>query len=167
MAKSPRFDAAWQRRRRLRATWQRWRWLLVLALLLAAYAVMRQLGWGQGEWHAMDRQFTICGQGSSAGCVVDGDTLRIGSRRVRLTGFDAPELDGACEAERALARVAREELAAWLNLGPFELEGGAEPARDQYGRELREARRGGELLADTMVERGLARRSRLDRDWCG
>ena len=31
--------------------------------------------------------------------VVDGDTLRLGERRVRLIGIDAPELDGA------LARV--------------------------------------------------------------
>lgn len=99
--------------------------------------------------------------------MIDGDTLAIGSRRIRLTGYDAPEIEGACDAERRLAQVAREELAAWLNLGTFELYGGAEPPRDDYGRELRAARRGGEELADTMVERELARRSRLDRGWCG
>lgn len=134
--------------------------------MLLFWALARQFGWGEGPWSPVERQFTICGQGSSAACVVDGDTLRIGQRRVRLTGYDAPELDGACEAESRLARVAREELAGWLNLGPFEMSGRDDPPRDQYGRELREVRRGGEALADTMVERGLARRSRQDRGWC-
>lgn len=134
--------------------------------MLLFWAVARQSSWGEGPWDPVERQFTICGQGSSAACVVDGDTLRIGQRRVRLTGFNAPEMDGQCEAENRLARVARDELAAWLNLGSFEMSGGDDPPRDQYGRELREVRRGGESLADTMVERGLARRSRLDRSWC-
>ena len=143
----------------------------MLALLLGITILARQFGWGQGnrgeeEWHAVERQFTVCGQGSSPACVVDGDTIRIGNRRIRLTGFDAPELDGACEAESRLARIARDELAAWLNLGTLEMDGGAEPPRDRYGRELREVRRGGELLAETMAGRGLARRSGFEKDWC-
>ncbi len=111
---------------------------------------------------------SLCAAAGAGGaaCVIDGDTLAIGPRRIRLTGYDAPEIDGLCEAERRLAQVAREELAAWLNLGAFELDGGAEPPRDDYHRELRAARRGGEELAETMIERELARRSRLDRGWC-
>ncbi len=114
----------------------------------------------------MERTVTVCGKDSAEACVIDGDTLAIGKRRIRLTGFDAPELDGECEAERQLARVARDELAAWLSLGPFEMDGGAAPARDRYGRELRAVRRGGEALADIMVERDLARPSGQDRGWC-
>ncbi len=135
-------------------------------MLLGLWAATRLFGIGEGEWQPMERQFTVCGQGSSFACVVDGDTLRLGDRRIRLTGFDAPELDGMCDAERKLARVARDELTAWLNLGAFEIEGGAEAPRDQYGRELRALRRGGEALADTMTERGLARHSGFARDWC-
>ncbi|RIV83922.1 thermonuclease family protein [Aurantiacibacter zhengii] len=138
----------------------------MLALLFGAYILARHFDWGTGEWDAVERQFSVCGQGSSPACVVDGDTLRIGDRRIRLTGFDAPEMDGACDAERRLARVARDELAAWLNLGRFEMDGGTNPPRDDYGRELRAIRRGGEALADTMAERGLARRSGSARDWC-
>ena len=134
--------------------------------MLALSLSVRFFGIASGEWNAVERQFTICGERGSAACVVDGDTLAIGQRRIRLTGYDAPELDGECEAERRLAKVAREELAAWLNLGPFEMEGGAEPPFDRYGRELRSIRRGRELLADTMVDRELARGSRLDRGWC-
>lgn len=137
--------------------------MAILALVFA----FRLQGWGEGEWSPVERQFAMCGSGTGgAACVIDGDTIAIGPRRIRLTGYDAPEIDGACEAERRLAQVAREELSAWLNLGAFELDGGAEPPRDDYGRELRAARRGGEELADTMVERELARRSRLDRGWC-
>lgn len=138
----------------------------MLALVLLGWALVRQYGWAQGTWDPVERQFGICGQGSTAACVVDGDTLRIGQRRIRLTGYDAPEMQGQCDAESQLARVAQEELAGWLNLGAFEMDGGEDPPRDQYGRELREVRRGGEILADTMIERGLARRSRLDRGWC-
>jgi endonuclease YncB( thermonuclease family) len=138
-----------------------------LALLLLLGFAIQQSGWAEGQWDAVERQFALCGNGSgAAACVIDGDTLAIGARRIRLTGYDAPELDGACEAERRLAQVARGELAAWLNLGAFEMEGGADPPRDIYGREWRAARRGGEELADTMVERDLARRSSLDRGWC-
>ncbi len=138
----------------------------MIAVILGAWTLAQQLGWRQGQWHQMERQFTICGEKSSGACVIDGDTLAIGQRRIRLVGFDAPEMDGQCEAEQRLARVARDELAAWLNLGVFEMEGGADAPRDRYGRELRELRRGGEMLADTMVERGLARRSTTDRGWC-
>ena len=35
--------------------------------------------------------------------VVDGDTLRCGSERVRLLGIDAPELPGHCAADRQCA----------------------------------------------------------------
>lgn len=134
--------------------------------MAGTWVLVKQQGWGQGQWDPVERQFTICGDVSSAACVIDGDTLAIGGRRVRLVGFDAPEMDGECEAEQRLARVAQEELAAWLNLGPFEIDGGADVPRDRYGRELREIRRGGEMLADTMVERDLARRTSLDRGWC-
>ena len=125
------------------------------------------------EWEPGLRPFTICGQARALACVVDGDTVRIGARRIRLTGFDAPEMDGACAAERVRAVEAREELAAWLNAGPFEMDGGADPPHDRYGRELRAVRRttsdgGHEWLAEHMVAADLADGSGWlgERDWC-
>ncbi|WP_156167344.1 thermonuclease family protein [Aurantiacibacter marinus] len=132
--------------------------------VFAAYYKESSAGWEQAR-----NQFTQCDQRSSAACTVDGDTVRITNRRIRLTGFDTPELRGSCQAERQLAVVAREELTQWLNRGPFELDGGAEPPRDQYGRELRAARREGEYLADVMIARGLARSNGWGAgaaDWC-
>lgn len=106
--------------------------------------------------------FALCAApGFTPNCVVDGDTIRIGERRIRLTGFDAPEIEGTCQRESELALAARDEFHRWLARGPFELDGGTEPARDQYGRELRAARRGDEYLAEVMIERGLAR----DNGW--
>lgn len=169
---APRFDAAWQSRRRVRRWWRRWRWLPVLTLMLAAGWWMRGQGWFDGEWEEVARPFPVCGSSSRAsGCVIDGDTLAIGTRRVRLTGYDAPELDGACQAERTKAREAQAELSRWLSAAPFELEHAeGEAPRDQYGRELREARRDGQSLADHMIARRLGRddsfASRRAEYWC-
>ena len=110
---------------------------------------------------------------------VDNDLMIVGygkdRRRIRLTGYDAPELDGACEAESKAAIKARDALAAWLSESPFEWDGGDAPPFDQYGRELREVSRVGsdgerEYLADAMITRGLASENGWDivpKDWCG
>ncbi|MEP1422080.1 MAG: hypothetical protein ABJK59_09955 [Erythrobacter sp.] len=130
-------------------------------------------------WVSVEQKFALCGEGSrQQACVVDGDTVHIGfgenRRRIRLTGFNASELDGACESESALARIARARLHNWLNRGPFEWDGAHSPPRDQYGRELREARRTAadgsqESLAGVMIHSGLASATgwgEYPRDWC-
>lgn len=132
------------------------------------------------DWARVEQDFALCGErsGGLAGCVVDGDTLILGfgkaQRRIRLTGFDAPELNGACAAESQLAVQAREALHQWLEQGAFEWDGGDTPPRDQYGRELRAARRiatdgSTQYLADAMINAGLASGSgwgSTQRDWC-
>lgn len=129
----------------------------------------------------VEESFALCSAGAERqpGCVVDGDTVIIGfgdeRRRIRLTGFDAPELDGACRAERELAIAARTRLHQWLAKGSFEWNGADDPPRDRYGRELRRARRiasdgSREGLAETMIASGLAAQSgwgAQPRDWCG
>ena len=134
------------------------------------------------------QEFGLCGQGANAACVADGDTVILGGgetrRRVRLTGYDAPELDGACEAERTKAREARTALHQWLGQGQFAWDGGEPagdaraasdgPPYDQYGRELRSAWRDDpegkrEFLADHMLALGLASESGWgadEIDWC-
>lgn len=132
------------------------------------------------DWVRVTDSFGLCGTGTarSDGCVVDGDTVVIGfgsqRRRIRLTGFDAPELEGACAAESERANAARERLHQWLGKGPFEWTGGAKPPRDQYGRELRSARRIGadgrvDDLAEAMINTGFASESgwgAIQVDWC-
>lgn len=145
--------------------------MIALATLVL---VARELGWGRqgfGEAQEVSLSFPLCSApGYSANCVVDGDTIRIGERRIRLTGFDAPELDGKCPAESEAARKAQAELVRWLAIGPFQLDGGDDPARDQYGRELRAARRlasSGDtrLLSDHMIAARLAQGDYWDAGW--
>jgi endonuclease YncB( thermonuclease family) len=154
--------------------------LVVVAMVAGWWVVVRPIQAEQG-WTRMPFTFAPCGARSSGadGCVVDGDTLIIGfgpeRRRIRLTGYDAPELDGACEAERKLALASRDALANWLAQGRIEWDGADEPPRDQYGRELRalsRVERDGtrELLADAMIVRGLAVETgwgAAPGDWCG
>ena len=36
--------------------------------------------------------FTPCGPGRGSACVIDGDTFKLGDRKIRIIGIDAPEL---------------------------------------------------------------------------
>ncbi len=160
--------------------WVLWRVPALVTIVAALWWYgVRPIAHEQG-WVRVDDSFAVCGAGSTraAGCVVDGDTVIMGfgpeRRRIRLTGFDAPEMDGACPAERELAISARTALAQWLARGAFEWNGADAPPRDQYGRELREVRRtlperSSDYLAATMIERGLASESGWgadEVDWC-
>ncbi|MXP31232.1 thermonuclease family protein [Parerythrobacter jejuensis] len=169
MSRPLRFDARWTRKRRWRARLRKAGWWLVIALIAAGIWFARDRLMPVQEWQEVRLDLPICGTRGAAGCVVDGDTIAIGKRRVRLTGFDAPELDGACDAEREAARIARSALHDWLAQGPFEWSGGDAPPYDQYGRELRSIRRGDEELGETLIARGLARESGWGfprSDWC-
>ena len=135
---------------------------------------------GPDDWVLVERNFKVCGErggGPAQGCVIDGDTLAIGfgegSRRIRITGYDAPELDGACEAESTQAIRARDALHTWLSHGGIEWSGADDPPYDKYGRELRELRRPltdgrYEYLAERMIEADLGDSGwgTSERDWC-
>ena len=129
---------------------------------------MRWQGLGENPWQAVHGGFTICAELAAPRCVVDGDTIRIDERRIRLAGYNAPELAGACEGERDKARAARIAVRDWLNAAPFELALGGRP--DKYGRELAQVRRvGGDGLAEHMIASGLAEAydgQTARRDWC-
>lgn len=166
MARSPRF---YTKSYRLRAWWARARWPIFIGAILLAWLAIGTRPDAQPQTIDVGTIFTLCGEGGSSACVIDGDTVAIGRRRVRLTGYDSPELDGACEAERVAALAARRELHAWLAKGRFSWTGGTEPPYDRYGRELREARRGADLLSDHMIDAGLAQGSGWGAErveWC-
>ena len=154
-----------QRRRR-----RRWPALLVLLALIAIAAGLAWLEEGREPplRETVAARFALCGTPAARrACVVDGDTFRLGPRRIRIEGIDAPELDGACDAERRLAALSRERLRALLSDGPFTMTARRSDARDQYGRELRRVERGRQSLGDRLVGEGLARDYRgAKADWC-
>ena len=155
MVRTPRFHT-----KPLRKQSNRRRQLLKLVTLigigLATLVIMR---WPSGEWERVNTQFTLCGKRGSQGCVIDGDTIMIGRRKIRITDYNAPELKGECPAESALAKQSRDALRDWLNKGAFHMSDGDDPPYDQYGRELRALKRGEEWLSDVMLEQELAQES--------
>ena len=156
--------AKWRYRKRTN-NWRRWI-TPALALCLVAAWYFYQSRIAPQEWVSVGSQFGTCGErGRPFSCVSDGDTVTLGygagARRIRLTGFDAPETNGSCPEESAAAIRAQTALRIWLNRGPFEWDGGAKPPRDKYGRELRSVRRVDrngrmETLADHMIDAKLA-----------
>lgn len=148
------------------------RLVLLLALFGGVTALYRTPGWLEpprfleGEPEVVEARFVRCGQkhgwGRGPACVVDGDTFRLGERRIRIVGIDTAERDGQCAAEEAMAEASTLALLDWLNRGPFTMTARADEPLDRYGRELRTIRRtmpdsSEENLADWMRQKGGAR----------
>jgi micrococcal nuclease len=166
--------------RRPRRNWLTgWRpWILLVALLslwvLYDPMLVEPPAVLSGEPERVAGRFTICGQGRSELCVVDGDTLRIGSRSVRLVGIDAPETHPPrCEAEAIAGVSATAALQKLLNQGPVLLTARLDRPTDDYGRELLTVSRAlpdglAVSIADQMIAGGFARRyaGGLRKGWC-
>ena len=118
--------------------------------------------------------FTRCGRGRGFACVVDGDTFRLGGRRIRIIGIDAPETRNAsCPEEARLGDQATIKLQTFLNGGAFEMVAPIYGQTDRYGRDLRVIRRtrpdgSTQSIADEMRESGLAHRymGGFKPGWC-
>jgi len=112
--------------------------------------------------------FTPCGPGRGTACVIDGDTFKLGDRKIRITGIDAPELASPrCPAEAALARRAADRLLVLLNQGPFDMVAHRLQRQDRNGRDLMVIRRGGASIGAQLIDEGLAHRYiGSKRSWC-
>lgn len=168
MSKPRRITVAQRRRRRRGLTIA-----AILVLLLAGAAldpsIVPPFGPLARPPERIGATFTRCGQGSgSFACVVDGDTLRLGDRRVRIAGIDAPELlHPACAAERVKAEAAANRLAELLDAGPFDMVGHRFNRTDKYGRDLMSLTRGDQSIGQQMIDEGLAHRYMgMKRGWC-
>jgi endonuclease YncB( thermonuclease family) len=106
-------------------------WLLLIALF--ALAVRLERGFGRSE--------QIKAASGEAVRVIDGDSLRIADREIRLAGIDAPEYRQTCldEAGRAwpCGKEARTALEQMLAEGKLSC---TKKAGDRYGRALAHCR---------------------------
>lgn len=142
--------------------------LLAIALIAVWFVyddagLLEPPGFMQTAPETIGGRFTRCGPGRGYYCVIDGDTFRIGARKVRVVGIDAPEVAARCPEEAAAAERATAALQAWLNRASFRMTARVDEPTDRFGRELRIVKRiapdGSEdRLATYMREGGFARR---------
>lgn len=91
-------------------------------------------------------------------CVVDGDTVWLDGKNLRLQSYDTPEpYSDICggQAEVALAHRASARLLQLLNTNAFTVD---TADTDRYGRTLATIRIEGRDVGDILIEEGLARR---------
>ena len=139
------------------------------AILLAIWpaadpALVEPIGFLASKPEQVDQRFTRCGRRRGQACVIDGDTFKLGDRKVRIIGIDTPETHPArCAEEARLGEAATAKLQDLLNQGPFEMTGRFDGMQDRYGRDLRALSRRRpdgtiQSIAADMRESGLARR---------
>ncbi|MBM2711746.1 thermonuclease family protein [Mesorhizobium caraganae] len=102
----------------------------------------------------LDRFQTRKAEGSAI--VNDGDSLTLGTERIRMRGIDAPEYQQICRkdgADYACGRLARQALVRLISGNPVTCSGWQ---RDRYGRLLGDCKAGGKDLNRAQVEAGWA-----------
>lgn len=89
--------------------------------------------------------------------VIDGDTVQVGSQRIRLQGMDAPETDQVCldrNGDRwTCGLTAKEQLTKHANNGPWTCRG---TAKDRFGRLIATCEANSENVQKWMVQNGWA-----------
>ena len=172
-APGPRF---WPQRRR--GPWFALRPFLLAGVLGLAWAgadpmLVDPPGLLSTDPERVSETFTRCGPGRGHACVVDGDTFKLGQRRIRIIGIDAPETHPArCPEEARLGEQATAKLQQLLNQGPFEMVAPIYGRTDKYGRDLRSINRklpdgSTQSIADAMRDSGLAHRyNGFKSSWC-
>lgn len=95
---------------------------------------------------------------------IDGDTIDVDGERIRIAGVDTPELRGKCDAERRLARIARDRLAEIVAAGPIEIR---RHGRGRYGRTIADLSVRGRDVGEALIAADLARAWTGRREpWC-
>lgn len=102
--------------------------------------------------------------------VIDGDTFEVSGERLRLKGWDTPEIFGseACSAEQQLGQRARNEAQRLLRRSKAFTY--LPVGTDRYGRTLSHWALDGVDFGQTLGKAGFAKRWDIERqqkpDWC-
>lgn len=105
------------------------------------------------------RKMPICVGPVRVSCVIDGDTAWVEGEKIRISGIDAPEIEGRCGFERELAERAKRRLSELLSSQPFTV---ARSGTDRYGRTLATL-----YLRDSGDVGAVMTREGLVREWTG
>lgn len=142
--------------------------LAMSGALLAAAAVVSFVPAEPALQQAGSVHFSICGTGNRTSCVIDGDTIWLDGRKIRLADIDTPEIfSPRCSGEEALGQRAKTRLHQLLNQGPIVVRTAGPREFDRYGRDLRIIERDGRSVGMTLVSEGLARPwTGRRRGWC-
>ncbi|QKC83888.1 thermonuclease family protein [Mesorhizobium sp. NZP2077] len=136
------------RRRYVAAPRSQWRRLLDYGLTTIILGLLILLA------ARLDRVETRQTQG--AAIINDGDSITLGTERIRMRGIDAPEYTQTCRkdgAEYACGTLARQSLVRLIAGRPVTCSGWQ---RDRYGRLLGDCKAGGTDLNRAQVEAGWA-----------
>ena len=111
-------------------------------------------------------QFGHCYNHSGPNCVVNGETIIFGGKKVEIAGIDVPEIgDAACPEEASRGVEAAVRLLELLNSGKVTI---ARTERGADGRLRSKVEVDRRDVAKAMVRSGVARESgRGPRGWCG
>ncbi|MEO9340772.1 thermonuclease family protein [Mesorhizobium sp. SB112] len=105
----------------------------------------------------------ICKGGKRFSCVVDGDTIWFKGEKIRLEGFNAPDMSGSCQLESALAMRSLDRLRSMLDGAAFTIE---RNGKDRYDRTLATVRVHVDV-GNQLVDEGLAHVWRgWKESWC-
>ncbi|WDZ78544.1 thermonuclease family protein [Ensifer adhaerens] len=121
-------------------------WIFLLLLSIVAYCA--------DKLPVGERAAT--GEARGAASVSDGDSLRLGGKRIRIEGIDAPELDQSCVRDDEAwdcGRQARDRLREQVSAGDVRCRF---HGRDRYGRDLGTCEAGGRDVGREMVLSGYA-----------
>ncbi|WP_306117798.1 MULTISPECIES: thermonuclease family protein [unclassified Roseitalea] len=106
----------------------------------------------------------ICGAARRVNCVVDGDTIWFRGEKIRMQGYNTPEMRGACAHERALARRAQQRLSEMLSSAQLSIE---RTGTDRYGRTLARVAIPRGDVGTILIGEGLAHVWQgYQQDWC-
>jgi endonuclease YncB( thermonuclease family) len=145
------------------------KWLAAAAVVAVALAVAAAGGGGfPAELPPSIRaEFGRCHEGGGTNCVVDGDTVWITGRKVRIAGIDAPEThEPKCPQEAVLGKASADRLQALLNSGTVTATRTGRD-RDPNDRLLRNISVDGRDVGQVLVAAGLARRyGGGKKSWC-
>ena len=136
---------------------------MVIALVTAGFSVVTGFDGGAAGPKNVER-FGQCYNSDITDCVIDGDTIYLGGKKVQIAGMNAPRIQGAqCEAERSRGIDSAIRLAEILNRGTVTL---GVAAHEPDGRLRRKVEVDGEDVGAAMFDAGAARVLGSEAGWC-